>query len=145
MTTTADHRYGTSHMTLHPLHATLLAGAIPLFLGALLSDIAYYRSYEIQWTNFASWLIAGGLVFAGLALLCAVIGLFRAEGRGARGALYVGLLLATWLLGFFNALTHARDAWGSMPLGLVLSALVLLLACAATAVRFSRHHVGGVK
>src|SRR5690606_13670165 len=53
----------------NPLHATLLAGTVPLFLGALLSDIAYYRSFHIQWSNFASWLIAGGLVFCGLAIL----------------------------------------------------------------------------
>ena len=46
------------------LHAILLAGSVPLFLGALLSDIAYYQSYQIQWANFASWLIAGGLFFA---------------------------------------------------------------------------------
>ena len=49
---------------LHPLHAVFLAGALPLFAGALLSDIAYARSYEIQWNNFASWLIAGGLVLS---------------------------------------------------------------------------------
>ncbi len=33
---------------IHPLHAFMLAGAVPLFLGALLSDIAYARSYQIQ-------------------------------------------------------------------------------------------------
>ena len=41
-----------------PLHGTLLAGTVPLFLGALLSDIAYGQTYQIQWANFASWLIA---------------------------------------------------------------------------------------
>lgn len=51
-----------------PLHALLLAGTVPLFLGAMISDIAYYNSYQIQWSNFAAWLIAGGLVFCGLVL-----------------------------------------------------------------------------
>ena len=37
----------------------LLGSTIALFLGALLSDLAYYRSYQVQWINFASWLIAG--------------------------------------------------------------------------------------
>lgn len=133
----------TARMTLHPMHAVLLASTLPLFLGALLSDIAYYQSYQIQWSNFASWLIAGGLVFAGLALLCAIIGLFHAEGRGDRGAIYIVLLLATWIMGFINALIHARDAWATMPLGLILSVIVLLLACAATAVRFSGRRMGG--
>ncbi|MCP5688673.1 hypothetical protein NL372_30975, partial [Klebsiella pneumoniae] len=61
-----------------PLHAILLAGTVPLFLGALLSDIAYFKSYQIQWSNFASWLIAGGLLFCGLTLLFALANLVRA-------------------------------------------------------------------
>ena len=55
--------------TIHPLHAVILASAFPLFLGGLLSDMAYRSSYEIQWSNFAAWLIAGAMVFAGLAFL----------------------------------------------------------------------------
>src|SRR5690606_14347063 len=52
----------TRYRAIHPIHAVFLAGIIPLFAGALLSDIAYYRTYEIQWQNFASWLIAGGQI-----------------------------------------------------------------------------------
>lgn len=115
-----------------PLHATLLAGTVPLFLGALLSDIAYFRSYQIQWSNFASWLIAGGLVFCGLALLFAVANLVRATRKKGRPLTYFLLVLVTWLLGFVNALEHAKDAWASMPLGLLLSLIVTLLACIAT-------------
>ena len=59
-----------------PLHAILIASTIPLFLGAVLSSWAYARTFEIQWTNFASWLVAGGLVFAGLALVWSLIELF---------------------------------------------------------------------
>ena len=61
----------------HPLHAALVAGALALFLGALLSDVTYFRSYAIQWNNFSSWLLAGGLVIAGFALLAAIVRLFR--------------------------------------------------------------------
>lgn len=61
----------------NPLHGMLLAGAFPLFLGAALSDYAYFTTYQIQWSHFASWLIAGGLVFCDLALICALIGIFR--------------------------------------------------------------------
>lgn len=142
MTASTVRRY---HMTLHPMHAVLLAGTIPLFLGALLSDIAYASSYQIQWSNFASWLIAGGLVFAGLALLCAMIGLFYAQGRGGRGLVYIVLLLATWIMGLLNALVHAKDAWAMMPMGLILSIIVTLLAMAATAVRFSGRRIGGAQ
>ena len=51
--------------TLHPLHALLLAGTVPLFLGVLLSDVAYATSDQMQWKNFASWLNAGGSCSAG--------------------------------------------------------------------------------
>ena len=124
-------------------HAFLLAAALPLFLGALLSDYAYWSSYEIQWSNFASWLMAGGLVFAGIALACAVIDLFRAERRGGRLLVYFVLLLSTFTLGFVNALVHARDAWAVMPTGLMLSAVVMVLAGAATWMAFSRQAFAG--
>jgi len=123
------------------IHAVLLAGTIPLFLGALLSDLAYWSYYHIQWNNFASWLIAGALVFAGLALLCAVIDLLRGE----RPWVYILLLVATWILGFINALVHAKDAWATMPEGLILSVIVVVLAIAATFFGFCGLRVGGAK
>jgi len=128
---------------IHPFHAFLLAGAVPLFLGALLSDIAYGQTYQIQWSNFASWLIAGALLFAGFALLWAVFDLFRTGRRGRRAFVYAVLLLTTWVLGFINALVHAKDAWAIMPASLILSVIVAALACAATWVGISAARVRG--
>lgn len=125
-----------------PLHATLLAGTVPLFLGALLSDIAYTQTYQIQWANFASWLIAGALVFGGFALLFALVNLLRAERKAGQPTRYVLLLLATWILGLVNAFQHAKDAYASMPTGLVLSAIVMLLTLTAT---WTGLRSGGVK
>ena len=110
-----------------PLHAILLAGTVPLFLGALLSDITYYNTYQIQWANFASWLIAGGLVFCGFALLFALVNLIRADHKAGRPVLYFLLLLVTWVIGLVNAFEHAKDAWAAMPMGLVLSVIVFVL------------------
>jgi uncharacterized membrane protein len=124
--------------TLHPVHAVLLAGTVPLFLGALISDVAYAASYELQWKNFASWLIVGGLLLGGVAMVWSLFDLRSSTRRGARGPLYSVLLLAMWILAFINASVHARDAWASMPTGLVLSAVVVLLAVAATTTGFSR-------
>jgi len=111
------------------LHTILLAGSVPLFLGALASDIAYSQTYQIQWSNFASWLIAGGELFAGLALLCALVNLVRASQKSGAVLTYFVLLLVTWVLGLVNAFQHAKDAWAMMPTGLVLSAIVFLLIC----------------
>ncbi len=38
---------------------------------------------------------------------------------------YLTLLLATFVVGFFNALVHAKDGWATMPTGLILSAVVV--------------------
>lgn len=128
------------HM-LHPVHAVLLASSFPLFLGALLSDWAYSNSYVVQWLNLAAWLNAGALVFAGLALLWALIDFFRAD-RDRASALYLLLLLATFIVGFINALVHGMDAWATMPEGLILSIIVLLLALGALWAGFSSQRAG---
>lgn len=140
MTATARHPY---RHTPHPLHAILLAGTVPLFLGALLSDIAYFRSYQIQWSNFSSWLIVGGLVFCGFALLFALFNLVRAAYKKGRPLIYFLLLLAAWLLGFVNALQHAKDAWATMPSGLILSVIVAVLVCVASWIGLTSLRDGG--
>ena len=132
----------TQQYAIHPLHAFLLAGALPMFLGALLSDYAYWSSHQIEWSNFASWLITGGLVFGGLALLCALIGLIRINRRQGRPIFYTVVLLATWVLGFINALIHSRDAWAAMPTGLMLSVVIVVLGCIATWMGFSMLRLG---
>lgn len=123
--------------TIHPLHAALLAANVPLYLGAFLSDHAYSRSYQIQWSNFAAWLIAGAMVFTGMALLWALVDLVRKGRRRGRPLLYLLLLAAIFLLGLLNSFIHTRDAWGVMPEGLILSALLAVLAIAATWIGFS--------
>ncbi|NKE43627.1 hypothetical protein HB662_02485 [Roseomonas frigidaquae] len=123
---------------LHPLHAILLAFPLPLFLGALLSDIAYSATFHVQWANFASWLITGGLVLGGFALLWALVDLIRggAARRKSRGIYFV-VLLAMWVIGFLNALVHAKDAWATMPEGLYLSVVATLLALVASWMGYS--------
>lgn len=126
------------------LHTILLAGCVPLFLGALLSDIAYFKTYQIQWSNFASWLIAGALLLCGLALLFALVSLVRAQRKAGRPLMYFLLLLATWVLGLINAFIHAKDAWATMPSGLVMSVVVTLLSCVAAWMGLGTRQ-GGVK
>jgi uncharacterized membrane protein len=128
---------------LHPLHAILLAFPLPLFLGALLSDIAYWRTYQVQWANFASWLIAGALLFGGFALLWALIALFRSgRARRWRVGVYFLVLLAMWGIGLINALVHAKDAFATMPEGLYLSAVTALLALVAAWLGYSGYAYG---
>ncbi|MCV4283407.1 DUF2231 domain-containing protein [Pseudomonas capsici] len=142
MTVTANPTY---RSTPGPLHAILLAGTFPLFLGALLSDIAYFNTFQIQWSNFASWLIAGGLVFCGLALLFALVNLIRAEQKAGRPLAYFLLLLGTWVLGLINAFEHAKDAWAVMPSGLILSVIVTVLSVVSAWVGLTSLRSGGAQ
>jgi uncharacterized membrane protein len=125
----------------HLFHAATLAGALALFLGALLSDHAYWSSHEIQWSNFASWLLVGAMVLASIAIVCEIFALVR----GGRSVVHIVVLVATWLVGFFDALHHGRDAWAIMPTALVLSVIVVVLACVATWISFASLRAGGVR
>jgi len=127
-----------SHRTsMHPLHAFLLGGTVCFIVSGLLSDWAYYVSHEIQWKNFSDWLIIGGLVLGGFAMLWALINIFRARSDRGRHVVYFVLLLAAWICGFVNELVHAKDAWATMPEALVLSAITAVLATVATLLAFS--------
>jgi uncharacterized membrane protein len=129
---------------LHPLHAILLAFPLPLFLGALLTDLAYWQSFHVHWANFSSWLIAGGLLVGGFALLWALIDLVRSgTARRRRTAIYFVVLLAMWALGLVNAFVHGKDAFAIMPEALYLSAVVTLLALVAAWMGYSGYQSRG--
>lgn len=131
----------THHRLLHPLHAILLAFPIALFSSALATDITYLNTAEIQWTNFSQWLLAGGCLMGGLALLWAILLVVRAgEGRFSRtrAGVYLLLLGIMWVSGLVNSFQHSRDGWSSVETtGLLLSILSTLTALAAGWVGYS--------
>lgn len=116
------------------LHAILAGFPIALFSGGLAADIAYLRTAEIQWTNFAAWLNAGALASGGVVLAWALLALFldlRGPDRHRR-FVYGLLLAAMWILGLINAFKHSQDGWSSVgAVGLILSIVCTLLAFAA--------------
>lgn len=119
---------------LHPLQSLLLAWPVALFPAALISDITYYNSAEIQWTNMSAWMLVGALFFGGIALLWAIIGMIKRHDTHARRPYrsYVLLLAAAWATGLVNAFQHSHDGWSSVgAMGLFLSTLSTLLVLAA--------------
>lgn len=118
----------------HPLHAILLAFPIALFTGAVVTDIAYLNTAEIQWSNFSAWMIAGGLLFSALVLLWAAALVFTSRRRAARlgPTAYLVCVGAMGVIGLINAFHHSRDAWSSVgAAGLVMSILCALMALVA--------------
>ncbi|MHA4837640.1 DUF2231 domain-containing protein [Sphingopyxis sp. MSC1_008] len=134
----------TSRQAVHPLHGLLLAFPIALFTTALLSDITYLKSAEIQWSNFSAWSITGALVFGAPVLLWAAIGLFRRRhdpGR-SRALIYFLLVLLMWIAGLINAFKHSQDAWSSVgTAGLLLSIASALAALAAGWIAYSGQRI----
>lgn len=114
----------------HPLHAMLVSVPITCFVGAFITDLAYWRTADMQWANFSIWLLTAGLVvglFAVIAGLTDFIGSRQIRSLRSAWLHGAGNGLAM-LLSIFNAFVHSRDAWTSVvPTGLILSGLVVLI------------------
>jgi uncharacterized membrane protein len=118
----------------HPVHGMLAAYPLAFFTGALVSDIAYLNTAEMQWANFSVWLIAGGLLMGVLAAIVGIVDAIANRGRRARRPWphSVGTALMM-VLALLNAFIHSRDAWTSVvPTGIILSAIVSVLALATS-------------
>ena len=112
-----------------PIHAILVPFPIVCFTGAMLTDITYSNSPQVQWANFSQWLLAVGLI---IGVLAAIFGLidFLAAGRTRPRIGWFHLIgnVIVLLLAFFNNLIHSRDGWtGVVPTGLALSVITVLL------------------
>src|SRR4051812_39773292 len=56
-----------------PIHRMLVSFSVAYFVGALVTDLAYWKMPDVMWERFSIWLIAAGLVMAGLATIANVI------------------------------------------------------------------------
>ena len=119
--------------TLHgvPIHAMLVPFPIVCFVGALVTDIAYANTANLQWSNFSAWLLAVGTLFAGIAAMFGAIDWFFGTRKGGRpliGWIHMIANLVLFVVALFNNLVHARDGWTAVvPAGLTLSAITVLL------------------
>jgi uncharacterized membrane protein len=114
----------------HPIHAALVPFPITCFIGALLTDIAYTQSANMQWANFSVWLITAGLVMGGLAAVAGLTDYFgdRRIRRLRTATAHMVINSLVWVLELFNAFVHSRDGWTSVvPAGLILSIVSVLL------------------
>jgi uncharacterized membrane protein len=114
----------------HPLHPVMVVFPISFLVGALLTDILYWRLDDPFWARASLYLVAAGVITG---LVAAVLGLvdfltIQRVRSVAAGWLHflgnlvaVGLSAVSWLL-------RANNVEGAvMPVGLALSAVVALL------------------
>jgi uncharacterized membrane protein len=132
-----------------PVLPMLVPFPIACFAGALVTDLAYWRTSAVMWERFSIWLISAGLIIAGFAVIAGVIDL--AVGKRFRTLAWphaVGYALAV-LLSLVNAFVHSRDAYTAVvPTGLMLSGLVVIILLFTGWVGSAlvcRHHTGVTK
>lgn len=129
-------------VTRRPPRQTLMIVANVCFIGTLLTDLNYWRTAEMMWTNFSAWLLFAGLVMGVLAVIAALIDFFSGRLSRERGPVWPYLLgsLVVLVLSFFNSLVHSRDAWTSVvPTGLTLSAVTVIVLLVTGLMRWAGH------
>ncbi len=110
----------------HALHQILVPFPVAYFAAAFLTDLAYWRTAEITWERFSVWLIAGGLVMAGLVAVAAAIDLAVGKQR-PDWPRAIGYALAV-LVSLLNVFVHSRDGYTAVvPLGLTISSIVVVI------------------
>lgn len=138
----------TARVAMHPIHPMLVPFPIACFVGALVTDLAYWKTAEMMWADFSAWLLFAGLVMGALAALAGLIDFLgsRPIRRLAPAWYHMAGNVFVMLLALFNAFVHSRDAWTSVvPTGLILSALTVLLMLFTAWLGWAmvyRHHVG---
>ncbi len=103
---------------------------IACFVGTLITDIAYWRTANMQWSNMSSWMLTAGLIVALFAVIAGLVDFLGDRRiRDLRAVwIHAGGNALALILAIFNAFIHTRDAYTSVvPTGLILSALVVLI------------------
>jgi uncharacterized membrane protein len=114
----------------HPIHAMLISFPAACFVGAFITDIAYWRSMSFIWVTFSVWLLTAGLVVAGVAVVAGLVDFvsdhsIRNLRSGWIHALGKGLVVA---LSVINVFVHSRDGYTAVvPTGIILSGIVVLI------------------
>lgn len=114
----------------HPLHVMLVPIPVTCFVGALVTDLAYWQSANMQWANMSAWLLTIGLIVALFAVIAGFIDFLGDRRIRDLRAVYIHAIgnAIALILAIFNAFVHSRDGYTSVvPTGLILSALTVLI------------------
>ena len=104
-----------------------------LFIAALVFDAIYSKTAEILWMKASAWLICMGLLAAVIPRLIDLVQVWvvGVQPRPRAPTLAFWLNALAIVAATANALVHSRDAYGSMPDGLWLSIVTVLLMIVA--------------
>jgi uncharacterized membrane protein len=109
------------------LHPGLIAASATLLIATFVSDFLYWQTLLFQWDNVSEWLLAAGLILAGLGAIAFALDLVLRRVWKIAWLRFAGLALAA-LLSILNAFVHSRDAYTAVvPEGIILSAVVTVI------------------
>jgi uncharacterized membrane protein len=138
----------TARIAGHPIHPMLVPFPIACFVGTLLTDIAYWRTAEMMWANFSSWLVSAGVVTGLVAAIAGLVDFVGDRSIRRTGPAWPHVIgnVVVMMIAIVNMFIHTRDAWTSVvPWGLALSAVTVLLLLFTGWMGWSmvyRHRVG---
>jgi uncharacterized membrane protein len=127
-----DTPHSTARIGSHPIHPMLITMPVTFFIGALLSDLAYWGNGELFWSTASRWLLGAGLATAALAAAAGLTDFLGDRRIRAISAAWQHLfanlaLVALQLVNLVLRLDRGADV--VVPTGLVLSAIgVAILA-----------------
>lgn len=125
-----DNLSSTAQIAGHPIHPMLVPFPIVCFVGALITDIAYYATANMLWADFSAWLVTVGVIMGVLAAIAGLVDFASNRRIRVQRPAWPHVLgnILVLVLSSFNVLVHSRDAWTSVvPTGLILSAIVVLI------------------
>jgi uncharacterized membrane protein len=127
-----------------PAYAALVQFPAVCFIGALVTDIAYWRAPNAMWETFSIWLLTAGCIMAAFAAIAGLITWFsHRHVRTLRFArLHALVSVVALVLAIVNAFVHSRDGYVAVvPDGLALSVIVVILMLVATWLGWPRPHL----
>lgn len=108
-----------------------LLNPIPLgfFVAAWIFDILYMKTFAQMWNDAANWLIVIGLLIAIIPRIINAVLVWTGpkHSQGSPVKIHFWLSLLAIVLAIFNAFIHSRDAYAVVPMGVILSTLVVIL------------------
>ena len=120
----------TARIARHPIHPMLVPFPIVCFVGTLLTDIAYWRTTEMMWSNFSAWLVSAGVVTGVLAAIAGLVDFIgdRSIRRTPPAWPHVIGNVIAMVVAVINMFVHTHDGYTSvMPWGLTLSAVTVAI------------------
>jgi uncharacterized membrane protein len=141
----------TAQIAGHPIHPMLVPFPIVCFVGALVTDIAYWSTAQMMWADFSAWLLVIGMIMGGLAAIAGLTDFLGNRLIRAQPPAWPHMVgnIVMLLVALLNTLVHTRDAWTSVvPTGLILSVITVLILPFTGWLGWSmvyRHGVGAIR